>query len=180
MDSILFLICLGIVFYGTFIQAFKIFRNKSSFGVSYQATLISIISNIVILYQSQNGYLFKIAFFDFIIMSFLLLTILYFRPKNDIKEPLDLRFILSFSLSFLSITGVSQSIKSFLNKTNITYVSISAYSSFLLLKLITLYFAENILLIIAFSISSILFSYIIIDTFLKTRRKSTNHNIKPY
>ena len=166
MDFLLFIFFLIITLIGYYVQYSKIYKNKSSFGISFHAYIISFVAtfSLIINSYSQKDYVLILAISELILI--IIGMYLIYKYKKEPLEKTSISFFIALFFSFFMIHGISQAIKNYKTKGKIN-VSISSYLLFILLDLIIIYLTNNIFIKICSSITIIVFIYIILDTYFK-------------
>lgn len=177
MDLILFLVFLIITLGGYYAQYDKIYKHKSSYGVSFNAYIISFIatSSLFINSYSQKDYVFILAIIELVLLIIGLFLI--YKYKQEPLEKLSTSFIIALTFSFFMIHKYFKAIKNYNTKGKIN-VSISSYLLFIILDLIIIYLTTNQFIKICSSITIIVFIYIIIDTYIKNHHILNNDEIR--
>ncbi len=167
MNDILFFTFLFITISGYYIQYNKIYINKSSYGISFNAYIVSFIatSSLCINSYSQKDYVFIISIIELILLL-IGLFLIYIYKKNDFNEKFSFSFFISLFFAFFMIHGIAQAIKNFKTKGKIN-ISINSYLLFISLDLIIIYLTTNKIIIFCSCITISVFIYIIIDTYIK-------------
>ena len=167
MSDILFIVFLFITLGGYYAQYSKIYKYKSSYGISFNAYIVSFIatSSLCINSYSQKDYVFTIAVIELVLLLMGLFLIYIYR-KDDFNEKFSSSFFISLAFAFFMIHGVAQAIKNFKTKGKVN-VSINSYLLFIFLDSIIIYLTSNKLIIFCSCITISIFIYIIIDTYIK-------------
>ncbi len=173
MDFILFLFFLIVTLVGYYAQYNKIYKHKSSYGVSLNAYIISFIATTSLFLNSysQQDYVFILAISELLLLVMGLFLI--YKYKQEPLEKISIAFLIALIFSFFMIHGVSQAIKNYNTKGKIN-ISISSYLLFIILDLIIIYLTSNQFIKICSTITIIIFIYIIIDTYIKNFRTKLN------
>ena len=156
----LLIISCTLLLVGYFFQFFKLFKNKSSIGISLHTYFITIITLVVLLVNAQSSFVIQVVIFEFLLV-FIMLIIIYYYKSFDLFNESKADFIASLILSFMPINGVSQAIKSYKNKNRNSNVSILMYLNFFIFKTLLLYNAVDMQIIIATSLTLVVYTYII-------------------
>lgn len=156
------LLILSLIFLlvGYSFQFYKLFRSKSSVGISLHTHFITVITLITLLINAQSIFVIYAVSFEFILV-FILLTIIYYYKSYDLFNENKLDFSISLILSFVPINGIAQAIKSYKNKNIDSNVSILMYCNFFIFKTLLLFEAIDIQIIIATAITLVVYTYII-------------------
>jgi len=165
MSNLFFYIVLTLILTSYATQLNKIYKNKSSTGISLQAYIITFIAITLLTFNADSKEVFYIGFLEMILSLFGILLIYYF--KNE-EEKISKIFIVALTGSFFMIHGIMQGIKSFQHKGKST-ISISSYLIWIAMDLMIIYLATDIKIIIALLISILIYVYIIIDTIFKNK-----------
>lgn len=167
MSDILFFTFLFITLGGYYAQYSKIYKYKSSYGISFNAYIVSFIatSSLCINSYSQKDYVFIISIIELILLL-IGLFLIYIYKKNDFNEKFSFSFFISLFFAFFMIHGIAQAIKNFKTKGKIN-ISINSYLLFISLDSIIIYLTTNKLIIFCSCITISVFIYIIIDTYIK-------------
>lgn len=150
-------------------------KAQSANGVSYQAYLIGVIADILIIY---NTYSFEVQIISAIHLVLAFTTMVYIihlqhQTKYQFKEKIP-TFIFSFFCSLLMITGVSQSIKTFQSKNKPSNVSFKNYFFQSLNLSIMIYLETNPMVILPLAISLLLHIYVTTVVWSPTRSNKAN------
>lgn len=142
-------------------QLLTLYKAQSANGVSYQAYLIGVIADIIIILNSYSIEVQIISTIHLVLALANMVYIIYLQHKTkyQFKEKLP-PFVFSFACSTIMITGVSQSIKTFSSKGRESNVDFKNYFFQSLNLAIMLYLETNIYVMMPLTISLILHGYV--------------------
>jgi len=169
-DSTIFIIITTLNLFAYIRQTIKLYTSKDSQGVSLQGYIITISSMLFLYFTAESQYIIYIVYFEFIILFLIISFAFIYDKTNTIFNENKFDFMISFLCSCVYITGISQAIKSFKSKENITSVSISSYVIWFFFKIGIIFMATNQLIIVATSVTLLVYLFIISDTILKNMR----------
>ena len=147
-------------------QFYKIVYSRSSIGVSFQAYIVTLIAASSMVLNADEKTVIFLGLIEVILASLVTFVIHKYSSKS---ESYNINFFVALSASFFMIHGVMQTIKNYTHK-EISNVSISSYLIWIMMDLLIIYLATDIKVIIALSISILLYFYIIIDTQIKNKK----------
>jgi hypothetical protein len=151
-------------------QLLTLYKHQSANGVSYQAYLIGVIADIFIIMNSYSLDVQIISAIHLVLAFITMVYIIHLQHKTNYKFKEKLApFIFALSCSFIMITGVSQSIKSYQSKTRKSHVSVRNYFLQSLNLSIMIYLESNIIVILALVISLLLHIYVTIITTISSK-----------
>ena len=146
-------------------QLLTLHKAQSAYGVSYQAYLVGVIADIIIIFNSHSIEVQIISSVHLILALANMVYIIYLQHKTkyQFKEKIP-QFIFSFLCSMIMVTGVSQTIKTLQSKNKKTNVSFINYLFQSLNLLIMIHLEVNPMVIVPLIISLILHLHITIKT----------------
>jgi len=147
-------------------QSYKVYNNRSSHGVSWQAYLISMIGVLTMAIYSQNNHVTALCLIESALILLTLILILVYgesKPRSIGKT-----FFVAITCSLFMVRGVMQAIESS-NHTGRSQVSITGYMLWIALNCALLILAESYYVISGLAASTIIFAYIIYRTIVQNK-----------
>ena len=108
MDFLLFIFFLIITLIGYYVQCSKIYKNKSSFGISFHAYIISFVAtfSLIINSYSQQDYVFILAISELLLLVIGLFLI--YKYKQEPLEKISIAFLRpSCTFTWCSLTSLT-------------------------------------------------------------------------
>lgn len=148
-------------------QSLKIYKNRSSSGVSLGAYIISLITVLSVSGHAESEHLVIASFVEAACILFTLSLIRLYSDKAN-KHKFGWPFWFSLFLSFFMIRGVMQAVTSY-GHSGKSNVSISGYVTWITLNMCLIVLAENNYVTAALLCTTMVFLYIIAVTYIQNR-----------
>ena len=160
----IFILTVVIIFFSLGTQFVKMYKLKTSNGVSANAYIFGFLSQLTTFIVADNNYIVIISIIGMIGSLTNVFTIYYYNHKNKVfKENMEskLDFILGIISSLFMIFGFSQALKSFKHKGVTKNVSKIAYIFSFLYALMISYMSIDIKVFIGSVISMFLYLFVL-------------------
>jgi heme/copper-type cytochrome/quinol oxidase subunit 4 len=167
-------ISIFLLLYGYYSIISKIIKKKSSFGVSMNANILSIIASLMTIYLAIADEILILGIISLFGSTMALSLNIYYKMQNKEKvydESIKGLFT-SGIFSILMIYGIAQAMRSYNVEGKTDNVSARAYSIFFLYMSLNIYYAINPLIILAAGITLCVYLYILYRVYFEKNTMS--------